>query len=130
MCTIMLHRETLPAELTPRRIARRQVDRLMARDRSLATKLRSVGEKSSRPFDWLFGPPEGIYVWLDNWCFGDNPKGFYYVRYRLTLKVPFTTMYDHPVLIVQKSKLRPDQVEFMERKCRETKRKWERGQKG
>ena len=130
MCTIMLHRETLAAELTPRRIARRQVDRLMARDRSLAAKLRSAGEKCFRPIDLIFGPPEGIYVWLDNWCFGDNPKGFYYVRYRLTLKVPFTTVYDHPVLIVQKSKLRPDQVKFMERKCRETRRKWERGQNG
>jgi len=128
MCTIMPYRETLAAELTPRRIARRQVDRLMARDRSLAAKLRSAGGKCFRTIDLFFGPPEGIYVWLDNWCFGDNPKGFYYVRYRLTLKVPFTTMYDHPVLIVQKSKLRPDQVEFMERKCRETKRKWKQEQ--
>ena len=30
-----------------------------------------------------------------------------------------TTAYAHPQLIVQKSKLRPDQIEYMERKCRE-----------
>ena len=72
---------------------------------------------------------DGVYVWLDNWCFGDNPKGFYYVRYRLTLKEPFSTAYDHPVLIVKKSKLRSDQVEYMERKCRETREIWERNRK-
>ena len=31
-----------------------------------------------------------------------------------------STAYAHPALIVQKNKLRPDQVEYMERKCRET----------
>ena len=31
-----------------------------------------------------------------------------------------STAYDHPALIVKKSKLRPDQITFMERKCRET----------
>ena len=30
------------------------------------------------------------------------------------------TAYDQPALIVKKSKLRPDQIAFMERKCRET----------
>ena len=45
------------------------------------------------------------------------------------MKGPFTTAYNHPVLIVQKSKLRPDQVEYMERKCEETRRIWEKRQK-
>ena len=31
-----------------------------------------------------------------------------------------TTAYAPPVLVVQKSKLRSDQVEYMERKCMET----------
>ena len=37
------------------------------------------------------------------------------LEYRMTKHA-----YDHPALIVKKSKLRPDQVAFMERKCRET----------
>ena len=62
-----------------------------------------------------------IYVWLDNCCFGNSDKkGFYYVRYQRSMLAWGSTAYAHPVLIVQKNKLRPDQVEFMERKCRET----------
>ena len=67
-----------------------------------------------------------IYVWLDNMCFGDsNKKGFYYVRwYNSVLDCygwgGFSTAYGHPALIVQKNKLRPDQIEYMERKCKET----------
>ena len=67
-----------------------------------------------------------IYVWLDNMCFGNsNKKGFYYVRwYNSVLDCygwgGFSTAYGHPALIVQKDKLRPDQIEYMERKCRET----------
>ena len=63
----------------------------------------------------------GIYVWLDNRSFGNSDKtGFYYVRYQLSMLAWGTTAYAHPVLIVQKNKLRSDQVEYMERKCRET----------
>ena len=32
-----------------------------------------------------------------------------------------STAYGHPALIVQKDKLRLDQIEYMERKCKETK---------
>jgi len=31
-----------------------------------------------------------------------------------------TTAYTLPALVVEKKKLRPDQVEYMERKCQET----------
>ena len=68
-----------------------------------------------------------IYVWLDNMCFGNsNKKGFYYVRwYNSVLDCSgwgggCSTAYGHPALIVQKNKLRPDQIEYMERKCKET----------
>ena len=67
-----------------------------------------------------------IYVWLDNMCFGNsNKKGFYYVRwYNSILDCNgwggFSTAYGPPALIVQKNKLRPDQIEYMERKCQET----------
>ncbi|MBQ9337798.1 MAG: hypothetical protein IJS14_10950 [Lentisphaeria bacterium] len=67
-----------------------------------------------------------IYVWLDSMCFGNSDKtGFYYVRwYNSMLDCDgmgcVSTAYGHPALIVQKSKLRPDQVEYMDRKCRET----------
>ena len=42
------------------------------------------------------------------------------MRYRLSMLSGMSTAYAHPALIVQKNKLRPDQVEYMERKCRET----------
>lgn len=61
-----------------------------------------------------------IYVWLDNMNYGPEKKGFYYVRYQNSMLWNGTTAYAHPVLVVQKSKLRPDQVEYMERKCEET----------
>lgn len=58
-----------------------------------------------------------IHVWLNNGNYCDTrEKGFYYVRYRNSILDGYTTAYAHPVLVVQKSKLRPDQVEFMERK--------------
>ncbi len=70
---------------------------------------------------WSFhGAPGRIYVWLDSMCFGNSNKtGFYYVRDHLSL-CDGTTAYAHPVLIVQKNKLRPDQIDYMERKRRET----------
>ena len=66
-----------------------------------------------------------IYVWLDSMCFGNSSKkGFYYVRwYNSMLDCRWgcvSTAYGHPALIVQKDKLRPDQIEYMERKCKET----------
>ena len=58
-----------------------------------------------------------IHVWLDNGNYCDTrEKGFYYVRYRNSILDGYTTAYAHPVLVVQKNKLRPDQIEFMERK--------------
>lgn len=58
-----------------------------------------------------------IHVWLDNGNYCETrEKGFYYVRYRNSILDGYTTAYAHPVLVVQRSKLRPDQIEFMERK--------------
>ena len=68
----------------------------------------------------FFGGGGNIFVWLDSMRFGNSDKtGFYYVRDQLSL-CDGTTAYAHPVLIVQKKKLRPDQIEYMERKRRET----------
>lgn len=66
-----------------------------------------------------------VYVWLDNMNYAPEKTGFYYVRYHNSILEYhghgcYSTAYAHPVLVVQKSKLRPDQVEYMERKCRET----------
>ena len=67
-----------------------------------------------------------IYVWLDTGCYcKSKKKGFYYVRYYNSIFFQcygntYSTAYAHPVLVVQKSKLRPDQVEFMERLRQET----------
>ena len=65
-----------------------------------------------------------IYVWLDNMNYASEKPGFYYVRYHNSIlachRGHYSTAYAHPVLVVQKSKLRPDQVEYMDRKCRET----------
>ena len=66
-----------------------------------------------------------IYVWLDTGCYCKSKKrGFYYVRYYNSILQcygnTYSTAYAHPVLVVQKSKLRPDQVEFMERLRQET----------
>lgn len=76
-------------------------------------------------FGWGRDHTGHIYVWLDNMCFGNSDKtGFYYVRwYNSMLDCHggmLSTAYGHPALIVQKNKLRPDQVEYMEHKCRET----------
>ena len=128
MCTIMTFRETLPAEKRSREDSQKAVDRLMEYDRQLAA---GGGDSCKAPFfdDHPNGigslPPWGgeaaVYVWLDNCRFGNSKKkGFYYVRYQLSMLAWGTTAYAHPVLIVQKNKLRPDQVEYMERKCRET----------
>ena len=66
-----------------------------------------------------------IYVWLDTGCYcKSKKKGFYYVRYYNSILQcygnTYSTAYAHPVLVVQKNKLRPDQIEFMERLRQET----------
>ena len=83
-------------------------------------KPESVEEQRIRLKTELFHIPRNIYVWLDNMNYAPEKKGFYYVRYQNSMLSNGSTAYAHPVLVVQKSKLRPDQVEYMERKCRET----------
>ena len=129
MCTIMTQRETLPAERRSRKASQDAVDKLMAYDRELKT---NPGAETPCFDNGIFGcgfsrPGTGkIYVWLDSMCFGNSSKkGFYYVRwYNSILDCNgwggFSTAYGHPALIVQKNKLRPDQIEYMERKCQET----------
>lgn len=130
MCTIMFYRETLPAEKRSRKDSQEAVDRLMEYDRQRSARLSSGEDSRKAPLfedqpggicsaPWGRGGP--VYVWLDNCCFGNSrKKGFYYVRYQLSMYAWGSTAYAHPALIVQKNKLRPDQVEYMERKCRET----------
>ena len=126
----MFYRETLPAERRSREDSQKAVDRLMEYDRLLSSG-RSSGEDTCEAplfedqpngicsMPWGCGGP--VYVWLDNCCFGNSrKKGFYYVRYQLSMYAWGSTAYAHPALIVQKNKLRPDQVEYMERKGRET----------
>ena len=132
MCTVLLEPETLRAEKRSREDSQKAVDSLMEYERRLAAS-RSGEAQGSGPvsppyFDGPGNPFFGgrdssgrIYVWLDNCCYGNSDKkGFYYVRYQLSMLSGMSTAYAHPALIVQKNKLRPDQVEYMERKCRET----------
>ena len=130
MCTILLESETLPAEKLSREDSQKAVDRLMEYDRQFSSGLTPGEDSRKAPLfedqpggicsaPWGRGGP--VYVWLDNCCFGNSrKKGFYYVRYQLSMLAWGSTAYAHPALIVQKNKLRPDQVEYMERKCRET----------
>ena len=74
---------------------------------------------------WRRNSSGHIYVWLDTGCYcNSKKKGFYYVRYYNSILQcygnTYSTAYAHPVLVIQKSKLRPDQVEFMERLRQET----------
>ena len=131
MCTIMTQRETLPAEKRSRRASQRAVDKLIAYDQELKT---NPSAETPCFDDGIFGSifsyrqrgTGKIYVWLDSMCFGNSSKkGFYYVRwYNSMLDCGMggfvSTAYGHPALIVQKDKLRPDQIEYMERKCKET----------
>lgn len=131
MCTIMTQRETLPAERRTRRASQKAVDKLMAYEQELKT---DPGAETPCFDDGIFGSVFSyrqrgtgkIYVWLDSMCFGNsNKKGFYYVRWYNSMLDCHgfgccTTAYGHPALIVQKDKLRPDQIEYMERKCKET----------
>ena len=84
------------------------------------SKPESVEERRLELKTGLFHIPRNIFVWLDNMNYCSEEKGFYYVRYQNSMLWNGTTAYAHPVLVVQKSKLRPDQVEYMEHKCRET----------
>ena len=116
MCTIMLVSETIQAQLTPAAVARKQVDELIKREQDAITEFR----KARRDRNAVPPVPAGdILVWFDRACYGNGGKGFYYVRFH-SGRSWHCTAYDRPALIVKKSKLRPDQVAFMERKCRET----------
>ena len=111
----MLVPETLSAQLTPAAVARKQVNELIKREQDAITEFR----KERRNRNAMPPVPAGdIFVWFDQACYGNGGKGFYYVRFHSGRW--HSTAYDHPALIVKKSKLRPDQIAFMERKCRET----------
>lgn len=117
MCTVMLVPETLQAQLTPAAVARKQVDELIKREQNAITEFR----KARRDRNAMPPVPAGdIFVGFDRACYGNGGKGFYYVRFH-SGRSWLCTAYDRPALIVKKSKLRPDQIAFMERKCRETK---------
>ena len=108
--------ETLQARMTPAAVARKQVNELIKREQNAITEFR----KERRDRNAMPPVPAGdIFVWFDRACYGNGGKGFYYVRFH-SGRSWHCTAYDCPVLIVKKSKLRPDQVAFMERKCRET----------
>lgn len=115
MCTVMALPETLTAQITPAAVARRQVNELIKREQDAIAEYRrgKLNRNAMPPV-----PAGDIFVWFDQACYGNSGKGFYYVRFHSGRW--HSTAYDHPALIVKKSKLRPDQVAFMERKCRET----------
>ena len=112
----MLVPETLQAQMTPAAVARKQVDELIKREQEAITEFR----KEKRDRNAMPPVPAGkIFVWFDRACYGNGGKGFYYVRFH-SGRSWHCSAYDRPALIVKKSKLRPDQIAFMERKCRET----------
>ena len=95
--------------------------------RVLRTEWRSPWERNGKIYVWLDSMRFRDYFGLDSMRYGNSDKkGFYHVRCHNSMYCvgPFgvgvTSGYGDPVLIVQKNKLRPDQVEYMERKCRET----------
>jgi len=104
MCTVYFLPENLEASLATTETAQKQVDELMEMAGNM-TDNHGVA---------------GVYVWLDSGCYGNSiGRGYYYVRLH-DPRTWFSTAYDAPALIVKKSKLRPDQIEFMERKRAET----------
>lgn len=112
----MLVPETLQAQMTPAAVARKQVDELIKREQEAITEF----QKEKRDRNAMPPVPAGnIFVWFDRACYGNGGKGFYYVRFH-SGRSWHCSAYDRPALIVKKSKLRPDQIAFMERKCRET----------
>lgn len=116
MCTVMLVPETLSARMTPVPVARKQVDELIRREQDAIMKYRM---EKHNPDAMPPVPAGDIFVWFDRARYGNGGKGFYYVRFH-SGRSWCCTAYDHPARIVKKSKLRPDQIAFMERKCRET----------
>ena len=119
MCTFLPYPETIFAEFTFSATAREQVDEVMKCDREFQEKKAEIASQPGADLEQL-RREIGVYVWLDSHCYGNGRRGFYYVRYHHP-STWRTTAYDTPALIVKKSKQRPDQVEFMERNCRETK---------
>ena len=100
---------------------------VIAETRRRHLKARLIGAPHFDGSSGMFSEGTGdIFVWLDGMSFGNSDKkGFYYIRWYNSLLDCHTggfvsTAYGHPALIVQKNKLRPDQIDYMERKCRET----------
>ena len=107
--------DTLPEDLQ---------QKLCLEDRRRQLKAELLASDHSLCF-WKRGASGHIYVWLDTGCYcKSKKKGFYYVRYHNSIFQcygnTYSTAYAHPVLVVQKNKLRPDQIEFMERLRQET----------
>ena len=108
--------DTLPVDLQPD---------LSNEDKRRKLKAELLASDHSLCF-WKRGASGHIYVWLDTGCYCESKKkGFYYVRYHNSILKHhgfgcYSTAYAHPALVVQKSKLRPDQIEFMERLRQET----------
>lgn len=103
---VWMYRETL-ARMTPFWTARRQVDEIIERDRRLA-RTSSGSNKTDRHI--------GFSVELNN--------GFYYVWFGRSTGLGSVFYTGHPLMIpfpdyiVQKCKLRRDQIEYMELKLR------------
>jgi len=103
---IWMYRETL-ARLTPFWTARRQVDEIIERDRRLP-RTSSGSEKKKQRTGFTVTFNNGFYyVWFDHFSECDS---FITNCFPLTIAIP-----DY---IVQKCKLRRDQIEYMELKCR------------
>ncbi len=88
----------------------------LTKDETEDARRRSATETQSLVDD-LIKSEVPVFIWLDGGGFRHWRKGFYYVR---TTLHPVSTAYQPPALIVEKKKLRPEQAEWMERKCRET----------
>ena len=122
MCTIMLRPENWRAMRASKRQAQEEVDELMRKEREAMLSKQGTNDPNGGLFGSFTAPIGRIYVWLDRACYGNSiGNGFYYVRDH-PLREHYSTAYDSPSLIVAKSKLRPEQIEFMERKCEETRR--------
>ncbi len=109
---IWMYRETL-ARLTPFWTARRQVDEIIERDRRLIRKCKRDSRTSSgseKTDSYI-----GLSVTFNN--------GFYYMWFGRSSESGFCTtvhpfMIEFPDYIVQKCKLRRDQIEYIELKLR------------
>ncbi len=127
MCTIITRDETEDARNATKEEAQAQVDLLMEYDR----KLKDTADIQERlqiepPCFGMWGSRGyGLFIWFDtmNFC-PSRHKGFYYVRYQNSMLAMngMCTAYEHPAVVIEKSKLTPQQVEFMEMKCTETRK--------